>query len=260
MRYALVGYGRMGRAIDVVASARGHRRTAVVDTGGGRGVARSIDAASWRGVEVVFEFTEPSAARANVIGLLERGLAVVCGTTGWDAEDRGVRRALSSGGGALLASPNFSVGVALFLRLAESAAAAYAAAGGYDPWIVEAHHRGKRDAPSGTARRLARLVAEAGAVPAPVREGTPAEPLSAGAVHLQSIRAGHEPGRHTVGFDGPFDRIELTHAARGREGFASGAVLAAEWLRGRRGRHDFERVVAALGGPTRKPERGGGRR
>ena len=260
MRYALVGFGRMGRAIDTAAQARGHRRSAIVDRGGGRGTVRSIEAARWKGIEVAFEFTEPTAAKDNVIALLERGVRVVCGTTGWDAADPAVRKALSDGGAGLIVAPNFSIGVAVFARLVSEAAGLCARVGAYDPWIVERHHRGKRDAPSGTAKHLARLVDDGGGPPAGVVEGTPDAPLPPGAVHVASVRAGNEPGRHTVGFDGPFDGIELTHAARGREGFAAGAVLAAEWLNGRRGRHDFGRVVDDLVRAPRRPAGRGGRR
>jgi 4-hydroxy-tetrahydrodipicolinate reductase len=260
MRYALVGFGRMGRAIDAAAQARGHRCSAVVDRRGGPGIARAIDAARWRGIEVAFEFTEPMSAKDNVIALLERGVGVVCGTTGWDAADPAVRKALARGGGGLIVAPNFSIGVAVFARLVSAAAGLCGTIGAYDPWIVERHHRGKRDAPSGTAKHLAHIVAEGTGAEVVVTEGMPDAALPPGAVHVVSVRAGQEPGRHTVGFDGPFDRIELTHAARGREGFAAGAVLAAEWLIGRRGRHDFGRVVNDLGRAPSRPVGRGGRR
>jgi 4-hydroxy-tetrahydrodipicolinate reductase len=251
----------MGRAIEQAAGARGHSRAAIVDTGArGRDVLRSIDPTRFRRVDVAFEFTTPEAARANVIALLACGSAVVCGTTGWDETGADVRRAVRASRGALLAAPNFSVGMALFSRLVGEAAVRCAAAGGYDPWIVEWHHRGKRDAPSGTARRLAGLLAAGADPPAAIREGAPSAPLPPGAVHVAVLRAGHEPGRHQVGWDGPHDRITLTHEARGREGFARGAVIAAEWLRGRRGRFTFEDAIDdLLRGPGVRARRGGRR-
>ncbi len=261
MRYALVGYGKMGREIERAATARGHSRVAIVDPGARvRGVLRSIERARLRRADVAFEFTTPDAARANVIALLACGVAVVCGTTGWDDTGADVSRAVRASRGALLVAPNFSVGMALFSRLVGEAAARCAAAGGYDPWLVEWHHRGKRDAPSGTARRLAGVLAAGVDPPAAIHEGTPVAPLPPGAVHVAVVRAGHEPGRHQVGWDGPHDRITLTHEARGREGFARGAVLAAEWLRGRRGRIHFDDAIDdLLRGPGLRARRGGRR-
>jgi len=238
MKYALIGYGRMGRAIESAAGARGHALGTIVDrTAEGKGIARSMSAARWRGVAVAFEFTGPEAARDNVVSALTRGVSVVCGTTGWDAKDKAVRAAAKASGAAAVIAPNFSVGMNLFYTVVADAARRYLGVGGYDPWIAEWHHRAKIDRPSGTALSLAKLIA-------------PDVPIAA-------VRAGHEPGRHRVGFDGPHDAVTLEHVARGREGFAAGAVLAAEWLRGRRGVHGFDEVLDALvrGG---KPQ--GGRR
>lgn len=239
MKYALVGYGRMGRAIEASASARGHVCAAVVDRSSRlKRAVGSIDRLRWTGIPVAFEFTEPAAAKDHVIALLTRGVSVVCGTTGWDASDPDVRRALKSSRAGAVIAPNFSVGMNLFYRAVADAARSYEAAGGYDPWIAEWHHRAKVDAPSGTALHLARLVG--------------------GEVPVAAVRAGHEPGRHVVGFDGPYDTVTLTHAARGRDGFAAGAVLAAEWVAGRRGAHGFDDVLADLvAGGTKK--RGGKR-
>jgi len=238
VRYALVGFGKMGRAIDAAAVARGHERALVVDRAAkGRGMARSIDDASWRGIGAAFEFTQAEAAPGHVIALLSRGVPVVCGTTGWDATDAAVRRAArASRAGAVLA-PNFSIAMNLFYGLVEQAARRFGAVGTFDPWIAEWHHAAKRDAPSGTAKRLAAIVG--------------------GEAPVVAVRAGHEPGRHVVGFDGPDDLVTLSHAARGRSGFAVGAVVAAEWLRGRRGLHPFEDVIEDL---VRRPRRRGGRR
>ena len=234
MRYALVGYGRMGRAIEAAAGARGHRLVLVVDRGARRrGVVRSVDAARWKGVDVAFEFTEGEGAAERVAALLAAGVAVVCGTTGWRSDDTAFRRAVKGARAGAVIAPNFSIGMSLFGALVKDAAAAFAAAGGYDPYLVEWHHRGKRDAPSGTALRLSRLVADA-------TGGEGREPA------IASVRAGHEPGRHLVGFDGPDDTVTLSHAARGRGAFASGAVVAGEWIVGRRGIHGFDEVCRDL--------------
>jgi 4-hydroxy-tetrahydrodipicolinate reductase len=232
MKYALVGYGKMGRAIEVEASARGHACCVVVDKSArGRRIGRAIDDASWRGVVVAFEFTRPDAAKDNVVALLRRGVPVVCGTTGWDAGDAEVRKAARESATGCVIAPNFSVGMSLFYAAVDRAARSYLAVAGYDPWVAEWHHKMKADAPSGTARRLAATIEAA---------------AGGGTVPVVAVRAGHEFGRHVVGFDGPDDAVTLEHVARGRAGFARGAVLAAEWIRGKRGVHGFGDVVADL--------------
>lgn len=243
MKVALVGYGKMGQALEAAARERGHQIAAVVDPQAA-GARRRLDPRRLGGAEVAFEFTRPDAARANVRLLLEAGVPVVCGTTGWDgraAELRGWARAGRTG---IVLAPNFSVGVFLFQRLVEDAARRLFPTGMFDPWVLEAHHRAKVDAPSGTASKLSRAIADR--FGGPVVEGNAVLPVPRGAVHVASLRAGQEAGTHTVGFEGAHDSISLTHRARGREGFALGAVLAAEWVRGRRGVHGFDAVVDAL--------------
>ena len=233
MRYALVGYGRMGRAIDAAAAARGHRRALVVDRGArGRGTVRSVESALWKGVDVAFEFTEGEGAAERVLALLAAGVPVVCGTTGWDAAASGLRTAARRARAGAVVAPNFSVAMHVFSTLVAQASAALSRAGAYDPYIVEWHHKAKRDAPSGTARRLAGVVA------ASFADGVE--------VPVASVRAGFEPGRHVVGFDGEGDLVTLTHEARGRSAFADGAVIAAEWVRTRRGIHGFDEVCRDL--------------
>src|SRR5580765_8342619 len=152
----------MGRAIEAAASARGHVCAAIVDrTARGKAIVSRIDEVTWRGVRLAFEFTESGAAKDHVVGLLKRGVSVVCGTTGWDVSDPAVSKAARSAKGGAVIAANFSVGMNLFYAAVDEAAHRYLATGDYDPWIAEWHHRGKRDAPSGTARPLAAIVAAA---------------------------------------------------------------------------------------------------
>jgi 4-hydroxy-tetrahydrodipicolinate reductase len=246
VKYALVGYGRMGHQIEHEAQARGHRLVRIVDPlAGGRRARKRIDAACVAGVDVAFEFTLPEQARSNVVALLEAGCSVVCGTTGWTV-DSGVRRAARGSGAAAVIAPNFSVGMNLFYELVHEAASRLGRAGLHDPFVVEWHHRGKLDAPSGTARKLGAVVVDADPRKQRTVEGHPADALPADAVQVVGVRGGHEPGTHLVGFDGEHDSIRLEHRARGRAAFALGAVLAAEWVHGRRGVHGFDRVLEDL--------------
>lgn len=239
MNYALIGYGKMGRAVEIEAARRGHERTVIVTRG--RWTKRSLS-----GVDVAFEFTEPASAEQNVIALLALGIPVVCGTTGWDPGSTRVQRAARDGGAGLIAAPNFSVGMGLFFRITSAAVRALRSAEGYDPYVLEFHHRQKLDAPSGTALRLAQLVQSGDPRIRSIHQGPLLGKLPEGAMHVTGVRAGHEPGTHTVGFEGEHDSIQLTHRARGRAGAALGAVLAAEWLPNRPGIHSFDEVLDAL--------------
>jgi 4-hydroxy-tetrahydrodipicolinate reductase len=179
-----------------------------------------------------------------VRALVEAGVAVVCGTTGWRPE-ADLAAAVERSGVGVVVAPNFSVGAQAFLRIVERAARLLAASGMFDPFIQEQHHRAKRDAPSGTARRLAAILIAADSRRARIVESGLEATVAGDAIQVSSVRAGHEPGTHTVGFDGEHERITLEHRARGRDGFAVGAVLASEWIVGRRGLHEFEDVVDA---------------
>jgi 4-hydroxy-tetrahydrodipicolinate reductase len=225
MRLGIVGFGKMGREIAAVAAARGHDVTWTLSGNanpGGAGLTPERCAAA----DVVFEFTSPSAAPGNLRALARCGARVVCGTTGWQGDLENVAEAFRRGGGALVHASNFSVGVGLFFETARAAARLFPAAG-YAPYIVEEHHAGKRDAPSGTARSLAAIVSESSGATPPVA----------------SVRAGTVPGLHRIVFESPEDEIELVHRARGRAGFAKGAVWAAERVAGRTGVFEFGELL-----------------
>ena len=243
MNYALVGTGRMGRAIRIEADRHGHRCTVALGRDRfGEALAGGDLASRLEGAEVAFEFTAPDAARDNVVALLEAGVAVICGTTGWTPDERLARTVEVAGVGLVLA-PNFSVGMNLFCRLTRQAAQLFGSTGFYHPWVAESHHRHKRDLPSGTARRLGEILVESDPSLAAVWDGEPDRGVPRSRVHVSGVRRGSDPGTHTVGYDGEHDVITLTHGARSRAGFALGAVLAAEWIVGRRGRHEFNEVL-----------------
>lgn len=244
MNYALVGPGRMGLAVDAEAGRRGHTRVAT---------ARGPRFGDLGGATLAFEFSRGEAAEANVAALIDAGLHVVCGTTGWRPSAGLLARARAADRGVIVA-PNYSVGVNVFLRVCAHAAALLGRAGLHDPFVVEMHHRGKRDAPSGTALRLARMVQEADPRVSSIVAGHPDGRLPDGALQVVGIRAGGEPGTHRLGYDGAYDRIVIEHASRDRAAFAVGAVLAAEWLDGRAGLHDFDETIDdLLGGEWTSP-------
>ena len=181
---------------------------------------KGITATRLTGVDVVFEFSTPESVVDNLRALQSLGLAVVCGTTGWEAERAAVEAAWRDGPGALLAASNFAIGVHLFLRAARDLARASVGQPSFDGFLHERHHAAKRDAPSGTGLRLQ----EAARAGDPTREW----PIS-------SVRAGSIPGEHELVLDAPYESITLRHVARARRVFAAGALTAGRWLRGRRG-------------------------
>jgi 4-hydroxy-tetrahydrodipicolinate reductase len=220
LRLVIVGNGRMGRTIAALAEERGHAVHGIL---GRRDGGRALE-----GVDVALEFTRPEAAAGNIRGLIEAGIPTVSGTTGWEAGRPEVAELVRARGGAFLYAANFSVGVHLFLRAALELGRQFAGREEFDGFIAEEHHAGKRDAPSGTALLLQTRLRDAD---------------SGRDFPITSIRAGATPGTHAIAYDGRFERITLTHVARSREGFAAGALAAAEWLRGRTGVFGIEDML-----------------
>jgi 4-hydroxy-tetrahydrodipicolinate reductase len=234
MRVAVVGYGKMGHEVESVLRERGHD-PACIDLG----------EAFPAGCAVGIDFTQPDAVPGNVAKALDAGSRYVVGTTGWEDRMDEVRGLVARATGGLVHAPNFSLGVNLYYRVVREAANLLAHFPDYDPYVLERHHRLKKDAPSGTAKVLTGIVEESkGPRPRAVTSFVGAIPE--GAFHVASVRAGGIVGDHTVGFDSGGDEILVEHRARSRRGFALGAVLAAEWISGRRGMHTFDAVLEDL--------------
>jgi 4-hydroxy-tetrahydrodipicolinate reductase len=225
LRLLLVGHGRMGRLIESLAPAHGFTVAGVLERSNNR-AGEAITPALCGGVDVAVDFSIAQAVPENVPRLAANGVNVVIGTTGWQAEEARVRAAAAGVG--VVAAANFSLGVHLFRAVVAEAARRFAPHAAYGAWIHESHHAAKKDAPSGTALWLQKAMAEAG---------------YAHRVDVSSTRAGSIPGTHAIGFDGPFEGITLTHAARDRATFAVGALTAARWLVGRRGWFGMEDVI-----------------
>jgi len=232
MRIVIVGDGKMGRAVAALARGRGHTLHAVIGGAENAG-GRALTAERLAGAEVAVEFTRPEAVVTNLERLVEAGIPTVTGTTGWQDDLSRVAELVERRGGALLHAANFSLGVHLFLRAAHDLAHRFAARAGFDAFILEEHHAAKLDAPSGTARQLQ----------ARMREADDARPFP-----ITSVRAGATPGTHLVAYDGPYERVTLAHEARSRDGFAAGALAAAEWLPGHPGVHTVEDMLFGEGG------------
>lgn len=250
MRIALVGYGKMGRAVEALARERGDDVVLRLGSAG----AVSPDAFRDEGapaVDVAIDFTAPGAVVDNVRAVAGAGVDMVVGTTGWHDRLDEVEGIVEEAGTGLVWAPNFSLGVQAFFRMVRNAARLADGLPGYDAYVSEVHHRHKLDHPSGTARRLAEiLVEELSEIDAwaPVPgEGR----IDPGVLQVTSVRAGENPGAHSVVFEGEHDRIELSHRARGREGFAAGALEAAGWIVGRRGVFTVDEMLDERSGAGR---------
>ncbi len=246
MNIALYGYGKMGKAIEAAAAARGHQVVLRVDSGNAGTPPGDAD--------VAIEFSTPEQAMANMRLCLEHGIPVVVGTTGWYDHLNAVRAMVQEHGGSLLWASNFSIGVNLYFRVNRQLAALMNEQPGYAVHIDEIHHIHKKDAPSGTAITLARDIDlrmkryEGWELQEQVTDGnasTGGAPV--GHIPISSERTGEVPGKHSVTWSGADDRITITHEAFGRTGFATGAVIAAEWLRGRKGLFTMDDVLDVNG-------------
>ncbi|MGH9468303.1 MAG: 4-hydroxy-tetrahydrodipicolinate reductase [Terriglobales bacterium] len=221
MELLLLGYGKMNRLVEELASGSGHRVAARVDE-------HDAFPAGWAAGLVAIDFSVPGAVLEHAERCAAAGIPLVIGTTGWLDRLDAVRACAKRSAAGIVYGANFSVGVQAFYRIAAAAAAALPPS--YEAFVWEAHHSQKRDAPSGTALHLAAVLRQGGHEPGAIA----------------STRAGAMPGTHTAGFDSPDDTITLTHTARSRRGFAAGALLAAQWIQGRRGLHEFGEVMDSL--------------
>ena len=209
MKIALIGYGKMGHAIEALAAERGHSVTLRLDKGDVW--PAEIDA------DVAIEFTTPATAVDNMLHCLEMGVPVVCGTTGWYDRYDAVAEACRKAGGRLLTATNFSIGMNIMFALNEQLARLMTGRDDYQVSIAETHHIHKLDAPSGTAITLQEQI-------------TACSQRAAESVPIQSFRIGEVPGTHTVTYSSEIDTLTLSHEAHSRKGLALGALLAAEYL------------------------------
>ena len=241
MKIALIGYGKMGHIIESMALQRGHDIVCIID----KDNIEDFQSDAFSSADVAIEFTTPQTAEENILRAWKAGVPVVCGTTGWDVEEFRIKNLeqkthlnnaepLNSDNSTteqtlsgLMWSSNYSIGVNILFALNKQLAKFMEAYPAYTPQMTEVHHIHKLDAPSGTAKTLQEAI------------GEERLPLHA----IESIREGEVPGIHTVTWDSEVDTITISHSAKSRQGFALGAVIAAEWMKGKTGYHTFEEVI-----------------
>jgi len=230
MNLAIVGYGKMGRMIEQLAPEYGFDVKLRLDINNNAGY-EGMTAENFRGIDAAVEFSTPSTAMENIERLAQLGVNSVIGTTGWFGDIERAKKAVARGGTGLVWSPNFSVGVGIFLQLVAEAAKQMARQPEYGAWTWEIHHAAKKDAPSGTLLAVVERMKQSG---------------YGRNIDVSSSRAGTVPGTHEVGFDSAADTIAIRHTARSREGFARGALRAARWVAGKKGFYDFRDIVSQL--------------
>jgi 4-hydroxy-tetrahydrodipicolinate reductase len=215
----------MGKLIERLATEKGYEIASKLDENDLDSSAEEL-AEKLAGADVAVDFTVAAAVRRNVEACVLAGIPIVVGTTGWNDSRAEIEKLVTEGNGSMVFGANFSIGVNLFYKIADHAAELFSKFPEYEVFIEEQHHSRKKDAPSGTALKIKDVVSKHVEVD-----------------EIAATRAGNIPGTHRVGFDGPADQILLEHTARSREGFALGAIAAAEWIEDRKGFFEFDAVI-----------------
>ncbi|MBA2606016.1 MAG: 4-hydroxy-tetrahydrodipicolinate reductase [Acidobacteria bacterium] len=226
MKIALIGYGTMGKLIETLVENKNHEIAVVIDESNANLSVNEL-AKKLNRIDAAIDFSVAEAVKRNVEACLIADVPLVEGTTGWNDEKEAIKKLVKEKNGAFVFGANFSIGVNLFYRIADFASELFGKFEDYEAFIEEQHHSRKKDAPSGTALKLKEIVAK-----------NIEKDFS-----VSATRAGNIPGTHRVGFDGNADQILLEHFARSGKGFASGAILAAKWIVGKKGFYEFTDVV-----------------
>lgn len=230
MNIALIGYGKMGHVIERIAQERGHNIVLRITTAN----KNELNADNLKRVDAAIEFTNPSSAKGNVLRCIEAGVPVVCGSTGWSAEEE-IANAVKKYNTAYLQASNFSIGVNIFFEVNKLLAKLMNEQPGYEVTIEETHHAQKKDAPSGTAITLAEQILANINRKQKWALAEDGNTNTANELAITAHRIENVPGTHTIKYSSPIDDIELIHTAHNRDGFALGAVLAAEFIKNKQG-------------------------
>lgn len=242
MKIAIIGYGKMGHIIEEVARGRGHDITCIIDADN----TDDFDSRAFREADVAIEFSVPSTAVSNILASFAAQVPVVSGTTGWTDSLPEMKELCDKGAGTLLYASNFSIGVNIFMALNRYLSAIMDDFAQYRPSITETHHIHKLDHPSGTAITLAeQLIGKVKRITG-WKEPTPDVKIEADILPIDHVREGEVPGIHTITWESEADVLTISHSAKSREGFALGAVMAAEWLAGKKGWYTMSEMLSDI--------------
>jgi len=242
MNLALIGYGKMGKEVERAAHDRGLKIVKIVEVDENPD-GTALTKESLKSVDVCIDFSSPEVVMNNIEAVAEAGKNIVVGTTGWYDRLDYVRKLVKEKKIGFLHASNFSLGVNIFTQIVMDAAHLFDRYSQYDVAIQETHHRGKADSPSGTALSLGSTILQAIKRKSELAGETQHGAIKPHQLHVTSTRVGSVTGRHAVLFDSDADTIELVHTAKNRSGFAAGAIVAAEWLKGKKGFYTMRDVL-----------------
>ena len=245
MNIAIIGYGRMGHEIEKVAQDKGISVIRIDPNAEGADF-REINEKSMKGIDVCVDFSHPDVVIGNIEKAAKFRKNIVVGTTGWYNSMDTVKKIVKDSGIGLIWSGNFSIGVNAYFKIIANAAKIMNNLNDYDVFVHEFHHNQKADSPSGTAVMLGKIITENMERKNKVVTQELKRKIEPNELHISSTRGGSMPGTHIVGFDSAADTIELKHTARSRQGFATGAVMAAEWINGKKGFYDINDLMKSI--------------
>lgn len=249
MNITIIGYGKMGKEIEKIAKEKNHTIISIVDNSfkekeiNGIRCFNEINEKSLNGAEVVIDFTEPSTAFENIKKVSELKKNIVVGTTGWYDHLGDVEKIVKENNTGLIWSGNFSIGVNAFFRIVKESSKIFNKIPSYDVMGVEFHHKHKADSPSGTAKMLSKIIVDNITNKKNVVYEELNRKISTDEFHFASVRGGSIPGTHQIIFDSSVDTIKLEHTARGRAGFAFGAIMAAEFIHNKNGFYNIDDLM-----------------
>lgn len=246
MNIAIIGYGNMGHEIERIAKSKGIKVVSIIDPNGSNATNKEIDDKSMRNVDVCIDFTASDAVLGNIRKISKFKKNIVVGTTGWHDKIDEARNIVEKSGIGLIHASNFSIGVNIFLKIVENAARIINNMEDYDIYGYELHHSRKIDSPSGTAKSIGQVLIKNIKRKDKMLFEKIDRRIKPNELHFASIRAGSIPGTHMVGFDSSADTIELKHEARNREGFAAGALMAAQWIKGKKGFYTIDNMMESI--------------
>ena len=245
MNIAIIGYGKMGHEIERAAEAKGIS-VRTIDPTAGDADFKEINEESMRNIQVCVDFSHPNAVIGNIEKSAKFKKNIVVGTTGWYGSMDKLKKIVKDSGIGLIWSGNFSIGVNAYFKIIEQAAKIMNNINDYDVFVHEFHHNQKADSPSGTAVMIGKIITENMERKNKVVTQELKRKIEPNELHISSTRGGSIPGTHIVGFDSAADTIELKHTARSRQGFAAGAVMAAEWINKKKGFYDINDLMKSI--------------
>ena len=246
MKIAIIGYGKMGKMVEKAALQKGHQVVSIIDPQEKGATSAEINSMAVKDADVCIDFTSPKGVIGNIEKLCALKKNVVVGTTGWYGSLESVKKTVNGSGNGFIYASNFSIGMNVMFNLTRKAAEIFNKFPDYDVGGIEYHHSQKADSPSGTAKSLAEILVKNIERKKNVQYKMSEGVIAKDAIHFPSLRTGFIPGTHKIIFDSAADTIEISHSARSREGFALGAIIAAEWLAGKKGFYTINDLMAQM--------------